>query len=105
MRILLDECVDSRLARMLTGHEVKTVPQCGWSGIQNGKLLKLAETEFEVFLTFDQNMAYQQPIAKFQLVYLAVKAHIENKEDLQGVAVKILSALPDADKGRVTIVE
>jgi len=40
MRILLDECLPKDLVRELSGHEVKTVPQAGWSGVSNGKLLR-----------------------------------------------------------------
>jgi hypothetical protein len=50
VRILLDECVDRRLARELAGHEVSTVPEQGWAGAQNGELLALAEKQFDVFL-------------------------------------------------------
>ena len=57
MRILLDEDLPRRLGRLLTGHEPETVHRCGWSGVKNGKLLALAATKFDVFLTMDQNMA------------------------------------------------
>jgi hypothetical protein len=61
MRILLDECVPRRLARELAGHDVRTVPEMGWSGKRNGELLQLmAGQGFEVFLTVDQNLRYQQ---------------------------------------------
>ena len=50
MKILLDECIDRRLAKALKGHAVKTVPQMGWATIKNGRLLALAEKEFAVFL-------------------------------------------------------
>ena len=55
MRILLDECVDRRLAKAIPQHDVKTVPQMGWPGIKNGELLALAAGEFEVFVTVDRN--------------------------------------------------
>jgi predicted nuclease of predicted toxin-antitoxin system len=57
MRILLDECLPKDLARELPGHVVKTVPQAGWAGISNGKLLRIiAESaKFDVFLTMDKN--------------------------------------------------
>jgi hypothetical protein len=59
VRVLLDECVDRRLARELAGHEVTTAPLKGWAGIQNGELLKLAEKEFDVFVTVDRNLSFQ----------------------------------------------
>ena len=51
MKILLDECLDRRLAKEIVGYEVKTVPQMNWAGIRNGELMRLAETEFDVFIT------------------------------------------------------
>ncbi len=51
MNILLDKCLDRRLARDLPRHNVKTVQEMGWAGIRNGKLLALAQSQFEVFVT------------------------------------------------------
>ena len=56
MKILLDECVDWRLARSLLQHDVKTVRQMGWSSYANGHLVTVAESEFDVFVTSDANM-------------------------------------------------
>jgi len=60
VKILLDECIDRRLARELPDLDVRTVPQMGWAGIKNGELMKLAEAEFDVFITVDRNLSYQQ---------------------------------------------
>ena len=60
MRLLLDECVPSRLRRSLPSHLVSTVVLEGWSGVKNGKLLALAATKFDVFVTVDKNLPYQQ---------------------------------------------
>jgi hypothetical protein len=62
MRILLDESLPAPLASSLVGHHVKTVGQCGWAGIKNGKLLALASGSFDVMLTADRNIRYQQNI-------------------------------------------
>jgi predicted nuclease of predicted toxin-antitoxin system len=56
MRILLDEDLPRRLGKHLADHEVSTVQQNGWSGLRNGKLLALAATRFDVFLTMDGNL-------------------------------------------------
>lgn len=60
MRILLDECLPKRLERNLVGHEARTVPEMGWVSTQNGELLALAEGAFDVFLTVDRNLSFQQ---------------------------------------------
>jgi hypothetical protein len=72
MRLLLDECVPARLRKALPTHQVSTVPQEGWSGVKNGKLLLLAATKFDAFITVDKNLPYQQntstlPVAVFVL--------------------------------------
>ena len=60
MRPLLDESVPGRLRRALPGHHVRTVGEAGWSGVKNGKLLAIAAIEFDVFVTVDKNMPFQQ---------------------------------------------
>ncbi len=59
MKILLDENVPRPLKRFLKGHDVSSVQECGWRGVQNGELLRFAEESFEVFILADKNMRYQ----------------------------------------------
>ena len=63
MRILLDECIDRRLAKEIEGYDVVTVPQAGWAGIQNGELLRLAQAQFDVFVTVDRNYLFNKTSA------------------------------------------
>ena len=74
MRVLLDECVPRRLKRELSGHDVRTVTERGWSGVKNGRLLTLAEAEFDVFLTVDQNLKYQQNLTAFRIAVILLVA-------------------------------
>src|SRR6266403_1407223 len=62
MRVLIDECAPRALKKHLThhGHECLTLQEAGWSGKQNGELLSLAEAAFDVFVTVDTNLRYQQ---------------------------------------------
>jgi hypothetical protein len=60
VRVLLDECLPKRLKRELVGHEARTAPEMGWAGKRNGELLALAVGHFEIFLTADRNLFYQQ---------------------------------------------
>jgi hypothetical protein len=60
MRLLLDEAVPATLKRHLSGHEVRTVVEMGWSGVKNGKLLALAAEHFDALVTVDKNMPFQQ---------------------------------------------
>ena len=63
MRVLLDECLPRKLAREIQGHEVRTVPGMGWAGTKNGALLKLASTRFDVFITIDRGIRFQQNLS------------------------------------------
>jgi predicted nuclease of predicted toxin-antitoxin system len=60
MRILLDECVPGPMRKLLGGQSCSTVQELGWGGIKNGDLLQRAEGEFDLFITSDQNLRYQQ---------------------------------------------
>jgi hypothetical protein len=61
MRVLLDEQLPRQLAREIKGHEVSTVQQRGWAGLKNGELLRrAAHSKFEVFVTADRNLEFQQ---------------------------------------------
>jgi len=74
MRILLDECVHAGIKRAFPDAVVKTVPEVGWSGIKNGKLLALIAGQFDVFLTIDQNRRHQQNLAglTFAILFVSV---------------------------------
>jgi hypothetical protein len=60
MRVLLDECVNPRVKNAFAKHEVRTVIEMGWGGITNGRLMALVQQRFDVFVTVDQNLEYQQ---------------------------------------------
>jgi len=60
VRVILDECLPRRLGTLLTGHVVTTVPQAGWAGVANGRLLALIGDAFDAFVTVDKNLAAQQ---------------------------------------------
>lgn len=67
MKILLDECIDRRFAKEFVDYEVRTVPQMNWASIKNGELMKLAESEFDIFITVDRNLSFQQNLSEFNV--------------------------------------
>jgi len=69
MKILLDECLPRQLRHDLPDHDVTTVAAMGWAGTKNGALLRLAASDFDVFITIDRNIAYQQ---RLQMPNMAV---------------------------------
>jgi predicted nuclease of predicted toxin-antitoxin system len=104
VKILLDECVDRRFAKELSAHFVKTAPQMGWATIKNGELLALAEKEFDVFITVDRNLSFQQNLPRFNIAVLVLQAHSNRLADLKPLAPKVLSILPSLTKGKAEVV-
>jgi predicted nuclease of predicted toxin-antitoxin system len=104
MKILLDECIDRRLAREFVDYEIKTVPQMGWAGIKDGQLLVLAAAEFDVFITVDRNLSFQQNIPQFDIAVIVLEAPSNRLADLKPLVPKILVVLEEAVKGQVTAV-
>ena len=74
MRVLLDECVPSRLRHELSGHDVRTVPEMGWASKENGELIQLASPDFDIFITTDQKLSYQQNVSNFDIAVIILAA-------------------------------
>ncbi|HMJ24649.1 MAG TPA: DUF5615 family PIN-like protein [Pyrinomonadaceae bacterium] len=98
MRVLLDECLPRKLKSDVRADVVKTVPEMGWASIENGALLHLAELEFDVFLTRDKSLEFQQNLAAFDLAVIVLVAATNDIEDLRplmdAVNATILSIRP-----------
>jgi len=73
MRVLFDQGTPDPLRQSLLGHEVATAYERGWSSLKNGELLDVAEREgYEVFVTTDSNLRYQQNLAGRQLAIVVL---------------------------------
>lgn len=72
MRILFDQGTPVPLRQSLSAHAVSTAFEMGWSALSNGDLLDAAEGQFDVFVTTDQNLRYQQNLAGRQLAILVL---------------------------------
>ena len=104
MRVFLDECVDWRLSREIVGHEVKTARQLGWTSIENGELLALASREFDVFVTVDRNLSFQQNIEVLAIAVIVVHAVTNRLADLRPLVPQLLAAIASATPGPPVIV-
>jgi hypothetical protein len=67
LKILLDEGVPKVIQRRLTGLSISNVEELGWRGIKNGKLLELMAGQFQVLITADKNLPFQQNLKKRQI--------------------------------------
>ena len=104
MRILIDECLDWRLGRALTGHDCVSVQKMGWGGITNGRLLALAQDEFDVFLTADRNLSFQQNTARFDIVVVVLAAGSSQLSKTLPLMPQVLALLPGLTPGQVAVV-
>ena len=71
-KLLLDECLNWRLVREFPEYTVKTVRQMGWGGFKNGELLIKAQNEFDLLLTIDKNLKYQQNFVKYDIALIVL---------------------------------
>jgi predicted nuclease of predicted toxin-antitoxin system len=102
VRILLDEQLPRQLARHLTGHRTRTVQQCGWAGLRNGELLRRAAADaFDIFLTADQNLTYQQNLVGSRLCVIVLVARTNTLEDLIPLVSGLLAVIRDARPSEV----
>jgi uncharacterized protein DUF5615 len=102
VRVLLDECVDRRLAGDIRGHQVRTVPEAGWAAFKNGDLLARAEHEFDAFITVDRNLPFQQDLSRFSIAVIVLRASTSRVADLRALIPQLLATLPVAKRGDVT---
>ena len=101
MRILLDESLPRKLALELSGHEVQTVQKQGWAGLKNGELLRRASSEFEALVTGDQNLEYQQNLAKLSIAVVVLVAANNRIETLRPLVPKLLEVLATIGPGQL----
>lgn len=101
MKIFLDHCIPKRLLRLLAEHEVKTAYQMGWAAKKNGELLKLVESEFEVFITVDQNLRHQQNLAASSLKFIVLVAPTNQYDNLVPLIPQVKVALTSLAPGDV----
>jgi len=103
-RVLLDEDVPRKLRRELPGFVVQTVVEAGWSGIKNGELLRRAEADFDVFVTADRNLPFQQNVSRLALGVVVLAAGSTKFEDLLPFAPELRAAVDSVQAGQVLYV-
>jgi predicted nuclease of predicted toxin-antitoxin system len=105
VKLLLDECVTRHLKRDLAGHEVHTVEDAGFKGLENGDLLKAASGAYEVLITVDQNLRHQQNIASLNIAILILAAKRNSYVRLKPLIPRALNALESMKVGDVIRIE
>ncbi len=102
-RILIDECLDKRLAKEISQAFVRTVTQMGWAGLTNGNLLTKAQEHFDFFVTNDQNLSFQQNLKKYKIVVIVLSPRSNKLEHLKALVPKLLVELKKPHDGIVYV--
>ena len=85
MKILLDECVPWPMHKLLVGHTCTTAQKRGWHAVKNGELIQKAETEFDLFITCDQSIRYQQNLQGRRIAILELSTNDLRRNMASGV--------------------
>ena len=93
MKLLLDECVTRFVKRDLSGHEVHTVDEAGFKGLENGDLLRAASGTYDVLITVDQKLPYQQNVAGLEIAILVLAAKRNSYARLKPLLPRAIQAL------------
>jgi len=104
MKILIDECLPRKLKNALPEHEVKTVPEAGWAGKKNGELLLLMVGTFDVFITIDSNLEYQQQLQSLSVSFVVLSAKNNKLDTLMPLMPAVRKALQTLQPGQVVII-
>ncbi len=104
MKVLIDENLPRKIVNHLHGHDCRTVVECGWAGRRNGELLSLAEPLFDVLLTLDKSVPYQQNVSLGRIAVLIVRARSNRIQDLLPFVPECLAALEHILPGDVILV-
>jgi len=106
MKILLDECVSRKAKRLFANYEVSTVPEEGFAGLKNGKLLTASEDAgFDILLTIDKNMNYQQNINKFELVLVVFGVFKSGVKYMEELMPEFERQVDSFEKGKCYVIE
>lgn len=104
MRVLLDGNLPRAFALQIIGHEVATIHQRRWSDLSNGALLDAAAGEYDVFVTLDQSLRYQQNLRGRSIAVVVVHAVSNRLNDLDGLVPELSKAIAEARAGEATLV-
>ncbi len=104
MKVLLDECVTHYLKPDFAAHEVLTVEEAGFKGLKNGRLLQAASGQYDVLVTVDQNLQYQQNLKTLAVAVVVLKAKRSTYPMLKPLMPQVLEILENIKPGEIVVV-
>lgn len=103
MRVLLDECITRYLKRDFSGHEVLTVEEAGFKGLKNGRLLQAASEQYDVLVTVDQNLQYQQNLKSLAVAVVVLRARRSTYAELKPLMPRVHETLEKITPGEIIV--
>jgi hypothetical protein len=104
VRVLLDESIPVDFAQDLKGLQAVTVIGLGWAGLKNGALLRQASGQFDVLVTMDKNLQFQQNLTAHEIGVVLIRAHSNRIDDLRPLVPQIVAAIAGAQPGKIGVV-
>ena len=101
MRVLIDECLNWRICRALIDHHCTSAQKMGWAGLANGDLLEVAEKDFDVLITGDRNLSFQQYTSNFNIAVIVLHAKTTKLDDTLALMDRVRIILETTTKGDV----
>jgi hypothetical protein len=103
VRVLLDESIPVDFAQDLSALDAQTVIGLGWAGLKNGALLRQAAGQFQVLVTMDKNLQFQQNLAAHAIGVVLIRARSNRIDDLRQLVPQILDAVAASEPGKIRI--
>lgn len=103
-RVLFDENMPRKLRRDLTEFFIRTAQEQGWSSFRNGELIKRAAGEFDVLVTIDQRMRYQQNVARLPIGIVVIEVRDARIVFLRALLPELRAAIAEVTVGEVRAV-
>lgn len=103
MNILFDENFPRPLRRFFPGHTVTTAQQMGWNGIENGNFLDIAQADFDLLLTTDKGIKYQQNFTGRDIAVVTLRARDNRIPTLTPLMPQVLALLPTVQPAKSTL--
>lgn len=100
-RVVLDECLPAPLRHELGGFDVSTAQHAGLAGLKNGRLLAAIAGRFDVFVTIDGSLRYQQDLGGRLFGVVVIYARSNRMQDLVPLATALNAAIADVAVGQV----
>ncbi len=104
MRLLFDKGVPVRLRHSLSAHSITTVQALDWEELKNGALLTIAQTQFDVLITTDSNMKYQQRLDAYDIVLVVLRAFNTKLKSYLPLVPEIEAVLNQIQPGNVVYI-